>query len=673
MSNEIYEAVLERIEFANFEADEMNRKLDEMGLTHVRAIVPEWTYNNPDNVALDHITPVLILELNDQVRNQVHNFVIRNFGDRKAKLSAPLKSYGEGLAPFTHLLDYPQNFGHKVEHFVEISRRENIEIIRNNQTGAAILHGPAGILTIRGSDWWSEQDRNNFDPSVNEVPNYAIDVLPIRGFEHDRQDKLIDPKEINSICSYGREEEYQIVMEFNGQYAGVDIQGLIKMLSDYGLLFDIEGWASQGETALYPIFPGDGASKTELINAQNLLIIHEVIDLLGLQVMPCGVMVGNRKGQPNMGTPHVQYVLMRGMKSAAGRDLTLNEASNMLGGFGTNGWHLNFGHKRGPDGLVSDRRQTIVANLTHPEIIPMLRAVTHSGNTRSLEALEDSLGDGFLSTREINRTELATARVGNFLPFSSDETVRSFIDDQSAQALERASHDEGKTPHNPLGRRKGLGINEFTFLDGDFSHYKGDQLSVLLAAYTAVVDKCTVEYLHRDFNATTEDVREYIFQQSEGAIERGYFDVFVGLLNNQDRFIKLIQNIDRAGLESIIEINGKEVGIDQILMKFTDWVTSMTERKGIILSEDQSSLLENFRDQLDLAKWANTFEEYAETGIGPISCIAQREFIQELSKFPNPPSDEERQMVFNRIIHKINLARLKHLRKVYAERQAALE
>lgn len=473
-----------------------------------------------------------------------------------------------------------------------------------------------GVIEIRHPRWW-KPSHCPFNPELLEderaelisriqagfVPEYAISLtkVAIRPLETDRE--LSDYGNKVEIGTVGNEVEYVGVMEIDGEIIPVDIQALISHLEGSDVLAAIEGFSSQVEQAYPHREQGEDMVQYQSRIARHAWMLKQICNKLGIKLLPLGVIPGDGFGQPNFGNPHVRNVLVRGMSAALGKDLDVEEAADMLAGFGTNGLHINVGLQRLKDNegvkFVGDERAYEVGKLTNPRVKALLKAFTLNGNLNSVEVLSS----GALSIREQKRKNLATARVGEFGRFSDCyEGFESGI----APSVQRAMLGkiiEGKyypasTVHNPAGRLK-PDIIETTIFDAEPNLEKITWVESLLNLYVTSIDAAIL----RDSN----DPR-HIDNVMVGMTD-SQREFFLGMVSDQGEWDYLVGLIDTQGAKAEIIWNGQVTKVSKVLLEFISWVRELATSQGLDANNEVDfahlAQLEN-----SLTCTAETFNQY---------------------------------------------------------------
>lgn len=611
---------------------------------------PSWTIPGSQ-----HHVPVPTLSPNGATSAVVERLGLKYEGGSKEGQ----KSYsGE---QFISICDHPK-YGHLIA--------ERMQDFKPGEGNVFEIPG-VGVIEIRHPRWWkpshcpfnmelSDEEREELNTSIADglVPEYAISLtkIAIRPVDEDRE--LSNYGENIGIGTVGNEEEYVGVMELNGEIVPVDIQALINYLEGSEILASIEGFSSQVEQAYPHREQGEDMVTYQSRIAKHAWLLKQVCNRLGIKLLPLGVIPGNGLGQPNFGNPHVRNVLVRGMSAALGKDLSVEDAANMLAGFGTNGLHINVGLQRF-DGFVGDERAYEVGKLTNPMIKALLKVFTLNGNLSDAE----TLASGVHSTRERKRKNLATARVGEFGRFSHsyagfEQGVAPSVQRAMLGKVKSGTYYPAATVHNPAGRLK-PDIVETTIFDAEPNLEKVTWIESLLNLYVTSVDKAMMRE-----PGDERHISHVMEQMSDSQRE-----FFLGMITDQEEWDVLVNLIDNQGAEAEVPWNGGFATARDVLLEFIGWVRELALFQGFD-GEVQTDFTHLKKLEHSLRCNAETFNEYFDVldgedsfafGCGNIATVAQSMYQRFMNEGYEP------QQAYVKVIHAYDRAWDVYLDKFYAQ------
>lgn len=467
------------------------------------------------------------------------------------------------------------------------------------------------LASARAKVWYREGDKGE----EWQVPDYSVMETAVspRPVEADR---MRIPCETLKPQSYGHEiEMVAVTFDENDTPILVNIQNVLQVLGDYDLpAITPEAWVSQIE---FPSSPRTSGSLYEYNQKQRggMQKIIRIFDELGILLLPVGVIPIGGQEQANIQDPHILNTIMRGIgPHMDGRDN--RTPAELLDGFRTNGLHITIKVQPDQNDLVGDERLNLVYNLTHGPIAVMMKAFTLNGN----HFIED-LENGDLSTREKWRNTLPTAKVGPTYRLSSPE-ARKAVRAGTAPSLERAAMHTG--PHNPVGRQKEQGMIEFTIFDMEPCQDKILALEIMLQHYVHIVDHAVLTNRVNDLIET---------------IPKEYREVFLGVIEDNEEFLKLATAIDKYGYDTEIELSGGERRkVDIILNDFLDWLSRRTsdlandtQETDFAVGYLQSSIINSKSDGPE------DYVTYLRTGYGNAAMTTLKAYQRYLIEVGDPP------------------------------------
>ncbi len=507
-----------------------------------------------------------------------------------------------------------------------ISKKEEGGVIGNGQKsysgkGHKLIHGAPGTVWVEGTDnrlvgargenWYRDGD-NNDSYNVPQYSTFTTNVSP-RPVVADR---YLIPVESLEIQSYGHEIE-MVAVSFDPETqipTLVDIQNILSILGEYDIPnISPEAWSSQLE---YPSQPCNGENLYEHKQKtyKDMQKILKIFDEMGLMLLPIGVIPIGGTEQANIQDPHILHTIMEGIRPHMDNEDNRTPAE-LLDGFRTNGLHITVKVQPDENGLVGDERLNQIYNLTHGPIAIMMKAFTLNGNY-----FPDDLENGVLSSREAWRKTLPTAKVGPTYKLSSPETRKSLATGR-APSPERAAMAYG--PHNPVGRQKEKAMIEFTIFDMEPCLEKIHALEVMLQQYVHIVD----------FAVLAGKINEL-----EQSIPEEYRNVFLGVVEDQEEFLKLATSIDQDGYNTMIDLGAGNIrSVGKILTDFLDWISGMTHELNIATHETDYSLsylrliIANSKDE-----GADNYTSYIEGGFGNAGMTTLKVYKTHLLKVGDP-------------------------------------
>lgn len=490
---------------------------------------------------------------------------------------------------------------------------------RDNNKGCVYFDEQGRPWLVKHPNWCDPRVAHERFEKPGLVPDsavYPIDVVP-RDLTVER--KLVNPPERSEAA--GCELEFAVGKFTGNKVVPINIQYVLDDFKKFRVSASIEGWFSQFEHPSKPKCTYSSFSDHREVLVKGLLVISKTLGPFDTYLLPTGVMPYSGIGQPNFENPHVRNVLTKGLEISLERELDLEEAADILAKYGVNGLHITVNLKKDENGFVEDERLKRVFELTHSPISFLLKSLTLSGNLESAEALVLER----LSYRDIHRAELPTARVGRVRRLFDEEVVTAF-EEGKAPSLERASlcDEEGKPArgvHNPLGRQKQSGRNEFTAFDIEPNVDKILALECLLSLFTTVVDKAVLEGKEDWLMEGIDDGKKYLF---------------FSFLSNDKEYKQLSDLVETYGVDGLIKINKELKTVGEIILNFIDFVQTKAEESGI-LSEDsneEKELLNYLRYIIGKhleGRTADTFEEYLDPeselyAVGTVSEIARKRY-----------------------------------------------
>ncbi len=565
--------------------------------------VPRWTENAPNHRVEIAFYPQEIIE----------------------RVVAEIRTENPFLFPQEH--EYGDGSGQK-----KVEADKWIELPRGIEAGkGGVIYDENGRpYVVKHPDWWKEKDAQKArEGGFREIPDYAVYPIGVVRRDLKEEEQVVElPTEPEAT---GCELEFGVGIFTPFEVVPLNIQHVIKALKEAGIPASIEGWVSQFEHPSKPRRKEMDLEEHKRELVRDLLAIAVVLEKLGARLIPTGVMPYSSLGQPNFENTHVRKVLVRGMSAALGRELTIKEAAEILSEYAVNGLHITVNLKEDKNGFVGDERLKEVFELTHTPMSILLKALTLNGNLESVEALVS----GRLSYRDLKRLKLPTAQVGIVRRLYDEETIRA-VEEGVAPSLERASLcDEKGDPaagvHNPSGRKKEVGRNEFTAFDVEPNVDKILSLEALLSVYTTMVDRVLLEKGNKE---------EAIAFLSEGLTE-GRKKLFLSFLSSQEEFLKYSKLVEEEGIKGVLKVNGEELSVGKVILEFIDWVEEKAKQVGILddRSEEVGYLefLRNIINKQLQGQMAANFEEYLNPeselyGVGTVSEIARKRFEELTSQ-----------------------------------------
>ncbi len=434
----------------------------------------------------------------------------------------------------------------------------------------------SGILAVRAQKWWLPQDRQ----ANWEIPNYAISRVPLSQRTLEGERELWNKQEPGG-SSHGMELEMQaITFNENGDIEPVDIQSLIVELKKYGFPLSIEGWVSQLEYVSMARQPQESLEDYRNRIAKDLKILSMALAEHDIYLAPVGVMVGSGDGQANFNNPHVQNVMRQMVE-----DQDLQKAAETLGLFRTSGLHITVELKRAfGQKTISAELLREVFDHTHSAASFLMKVFSRSGNL----GFPDYQGKLKATNRERERLHLPTARVGDTRSLLDSNTIEDF-ENGAQPSLERAAllaESGGHAPHNPLGRMKQAGRNEYTMFDATYDLDLIVNLEAFLRLHTAVIHRAV---LRGDFRS--ENLAQLL------GIKDDEYNMFFTLLSNQDQFERVVNSLEIYGVNGVFEYNGQAYNIKKVLERFFDTMLRFAKYVGF-----QGEDLNEARSAVDFLK-----------------------------------------------------------------------
>ncbi len=602
------------------------RRLDEMAdafKDHPSAIVPDWVQESSwdANYALESGEGNLIVL--DELAQRVVEYVLAKYGEGRPEEygngSGQKSTEGQGWVPLP----------------AEITESK----------GGFFVDEDGVVHIVKSPDWWSLKDSSHESrlEHKSQIPDYATYEIGVveRSLEEERE--LIDPDRLNGVGTTGNELEFVVVTKTpDGKIRSVNIQSLIRAFKKHKISASIEGWDSQFEHPSKPREQGLSVSEHTRVISHDLLLIDEAFRVLGLHLVPTAVMPFTGQGHSNFENAHVRHVLMRGMAAALGHDLTIEEASIMLAGYGVNGLHITVDVQGDDKGLVGDERLNKIFNLTHGKVVALMKAWTLNGNLESVNMLVS----GRLSNREAHRRLLETARVGEVRRLFDKRSIKA-LEEGLVPSLERAAlcNEDGEPAtgvHNPLGRQKESGRNEFTVFDVEANIEKIMALESLLTLYTTAVDRAVL----RD---NLEDVKSRLGMTSDDE------DFFLSVMTKQSEFDELMETVEEHGLRGEVMFNRESFAVGEVLVRFIDWVEEFAKIEGITEKQHREEFERvDFLRDITLrglkGEVAENFEDYFNKeseyfAVGTLGEIAYKRFNVLVEKRNLSPEDARAQVI----------------------------
>lgn len=507
----------------------------------------------------------------------------------------------------------------------------NLAGYKNQHKEGVVFLGRDGVNTWRHPFWWSEEDHMMYDRNPDLFPNYAHSSIPVVKRDIDVERSIVPADEV-PLGSSGNELEFQAVaFGEDDEPIPVNVQDFLKVFSDPEIFQDskfpisLEGWASQLELISIPRMGDESPEVYHQRMRDNLRFVSKALNRMGVYLMPTGVMPTNSDFQANFEDPHVEHVLRRGQ--SGGEELvSVKEAARQLEGFGASGTHITVDvYKK--DGVVGDEVLQQIFTHTHGKALLLMKAFSLSGNMGSVESLANNYPG-----RELTRKELSTARVGPVRRLLDETTIHAFTQNGRQPSLERAAlcdseGREGWGAHNPLGRMKESGRNEFTIFDVVADTQLLVELESALNLYTTAVHKA----LLRDVNSdnSLENIK---LQLSE--YHPNYAEFFLGLMTNQDEFDELASEVDKFGFDGKVVFVGNDVRIGEVVNQFIDFIGRLALDQNIDSPDDYenlSRLKARIHDEYDTLP--ESFEDLlridsTEVSQGSIAYVAHRQFLR---------------------------------------------
>lgn len=505
---------------------------------------------------------------------------------------------------------------------------------------------------VKHPNWWREEDRKEAKKNPGQIPDYAMYPIAVvkRPINEERQ-AVEAPTQPEAV---GSELEFAAVKFHKEGIHLVNIQSVIEHLKTAGVPVSREGWSSQIEHPSNPRDPNLGITDHKRDLVKDLLAISETLAQFGVYLLPVSTIPGYPYGQPNFGDPHVRNVLTQGMRAALKRELTVEEAAEILMKYGVNGLHTTVNLKKDNLGFVGDERLRRVFELTHTPITAILKALTLSGNLGSLKELESDR----LSYRDVKRTTFPTARVGVVRNLHDEEAIEALKEGLSP-SIERASLcDEGGEQaagaHNPLGRQKETGRNEFTVFDIEANVDKILALESLMSLWTTIVDKAILE-------GRLDDLL--------GGLGVVYRRIFTEFLESEEVFKQISEVIEQQGIFAKLAIeleDGTKVEFTagNLIQEFISWVREKSIQFGVANEGSEEILkidwLSHKLQQHQNGEVPDNFEDYLNPNsyyyaVGTIAEIAKRRF-EQLTKSGITP-----EQAYFQILEELAEAYRKHL------------
>jgi hypothetical protein len=218
------------------------------------------------------------------------------------------------------------------------------------------------------------------------------------------------------------------------------------------------------------------------------------------------------------------------------------------------------------------------------------------------------LAEGLQSERVEKRKFLPTARVGVTLPLCSDVVVQAVVDGKT-QALERGSKcaigpDGEVIPaaavHDPMGRQKQSGRIEYTMFDVEPNVEKVALLESALSLYTNAVYRAALRPENSELSLGN-------CKLALGA--RG--ELYLGVLQDNDRFLQLAESLDRGGFVAKIEFAGEQTTVGDELYRFLTWVSEFSQAQGFSPEGRDSEDFANLDRLKQLVVYSNAEEMVA--------------------------------------------------------------
>ncbi len=496
---------------------------------------------------------------------------------------------------------------------------------------------------VKHSAWWREEDRNRKDDYSGKIPEYA--KYPIGVVRRDLQEERLRVDLPDMPEAVGCEMEFSVAFfDEEGSAHPVDIQSVIEEVGRRGIPVSIEGWVSQLEIPSKPKRKDLRISDHRRELLLDTLAVLETLQSLNCWLLPVAVMPFSPAGQANFESTHVRNVLITGMSVAYGRELSTEEAAEILGKYAVNGLHITVNLKEDEDGFVGDERLKQVFEYTHTPISILLKALTLSGNLGSIEDLKS----GRLSYRDIRRMHLPTTKVGRVRRLYEEEVIQA-VEEGLAPSLERASlcDEDGKVAmgvHNPIGRQKESGRNEFTAFDVEPNVDKKLALESLMSLFTTVVDRALLKGRITEIYQDLDENDKAIFGQ---------------YLSRQDDFIRFSEAVEMDGLKALVRVDEgslEETPVSEIILRFIDWVRDNSLRMGIVNEEaEEIQRLEWLKDRIIKSVQIgapDNFRDYFDPespyyALGTISEIAKKRFEALLAE------GYEEAMAYNQILKEL--------------------